>query len=92
MTTERAIEILNPEHREHYESIEIVEEACRMGMKALEKDILKKPLNQKEDYPGTFGLCPCCNKPLYDYANFKRCNDCGQALDWSKAKQPPPTE
>ena len=42
MRTERAIEILNPEHREHYESIEPVNEACRMGMKALEKQIPKK--------------------------------------------------
>jgi hypothetical protein len=32
MATERAIEILNPEHREHYDSIETVNEACRMGM------------------------------------------------------------
>lgn len=31
MTVERAIEILDPEHREHYDSIEVVEEACRMG-------------------------------------------------------------
>ena len=37
MTIERAIEILNPEHREHYDSIETVNEACRMGMEALEK-------------------------------------------------------
>lgn len=35
MTNERAIEILDPEHREHYESIETVNEACRMGMEAL---------------------------------------------------------
>mgnify|MGYP007113428943 CR=1 FL=1 len=31
MNVQRAIEILNPAHREHYESIEPVEEACRMG-------------------------------------------------------------
>lgn len=37
MTTERAIEILNPEHREHYDSIETVNEACRMGMEALRR-------------------------------------------------------
>ena len=29
MTIDRAIEILNPEHREHYESIDPVNEACR---------------------------------------------------------------
>lgn len=32
MTIDRAIEILDPEHREHYESIDPVNEACRMGM------------------------------------------------------------
>lgn len=35
MTIDRAIEILDPEHREHYDSIETVNEACRMGMEAL---------------------------------------------------------
>ena len=29
------MEILDPEHREHYESMEPVNEACRMGMEAL---------------------------------------------------------
>lgn len=37
MTIDRAIEILDPEHREHYESIDPVMEACRMGMEALER-------------------------------------------------------
>ena len=35
MTIDRACEILDPEHREHYESIEPVNEACRMAVKAL---------------------------------------------------------
>jgi hypothetical protein len=35
MKIERAIEILDPEHREHYEGLEEVNEACRMGMAAL---------------------------------------------------------
>ena len=35
MTIERAIEILDPEHREHYESIETVNEACLLGIDAL---------------------------------------------------------
>lgn len=37
MTIERAIEILNPEHREHYDGLDEVNEACRMGMEALER-------------------------------------------------------
>lgn len=32
MENERAIEILDPEHREAYESLEPVNEACRMGV------------------------------------------------------------
>ena len=31
MEIERAIEILDPEHREQYESLEPVNEACRMS-------------------------------------------------------------
>ena len=38
MTYERAAEILDPEHRETYESLEIVNEACRMGRAALFRD------------------------------------------------------
>lgn len=37
MTDERAMEILDPEHREHYESIEPVNEACRIGMNAIKR-------------------------------------------------------
>ena len=37
MTIDRAIEILNPEHRERYENLDEVNEACRMGMEALER-------------------------------------------------------
>ena len=37
MTNERAIEILDPEHREQYDSIEPVNEACRIGMNAIKR-------------------------------------------------------
>lgn len=37
MTDESAIEILDPEHLEYYESIEPVEEACRIGIKAIKR-------------------------------------------------------
>ena len=99
MTVERAIEILNPEHREHYESIEPVNEACRMGMKALEKQVAKKP-KTKIDYDGTlwgekivgkYIYCPRCEKHIMSILNdrcvagqkHKYCANCGQALDWS---------
>lgn len=72
MTIERAIEILNPEHREHYESIEPVNEACRMGMQALKKQMPKK-------VKGFTGTCEC-GKTIYPH--MKYCNNCGQALNW----------
>lgn len=37
MTIDRAIEILNPEHRENYDGMDEVNEACRMGMEALKR-------------------------------------------------------
>lgn len=37
MTIDRAIEILDPEHRENYDGMDEVNEACRMGMEALQR-------------------------------------------------------
>jgi hypothetical protein len=37
MTIDRAIEILDPEHRECYDGLDEVNEACRMGMEALKR-------------------------------------------------------
>jgi uncharacterized protein YdhG (YjbR/CyaY superfamily) len=43
MTIERAIEILNPEHRERYEDIrEAIHEAHRIEIEAIKKQIPKK--------------------------------------------------
>lgn len=81
MTPERAIEILNPEHREHYDSIETVNKACRMGMVAIGYRIKKKPLAPISKLL-EMGRCPNCNAALFD-KNLKFCGDCGQALDWS---------
>lgn len=84
MTNERAIEILNPEHREDYKSIEPIEEACRMGMKALEKQTPRKPVEQGD---GITYNCPACSR----YVGYidamawempKYCDECGQKLDW----------
>lgn len=37
MTIDRAIEILDPEHRENYDGLDEVNEACRIGMEALKR-------------------------------------------------------
>lgn len=75
MTIERAIEILDPEHRENYESIEPVEEACRMGMEALKRRKPTKLIN------GIY--CPYCHVPAFGY-NY--CPNCGQAIDRRKKR------
>lgn len=85
MTIERAIEILNLEHREHYDSIETINEACRMGMEALEKQIPKKPIKDKYHRY----CCPFCeyivfiNNPALIDEFVPYCENCGQALDWT---------
>lgn len=95
MTPERAIEILNPEHREHYKDIETVNEACRMGMKALEYRTAKKPVfydtkfrQRGEKYGELVSIeraynCPTCNHTLWITDKSSFCDNCGQALDWS---------
>lgn len=63
MTDERAIEILDPKHREHYESIEPVEEACRIGIKAIkrvkeleaENAALRERLEKAYEFPVKYG-------------------------------------
>ena len=81
MQIKRAIEILDPEHREHYESIEPVNEACLLGILALKKQIQKKPVpNCSDEY-----VCPICNSLVVLSSGYKQpfCYQCGQALDWS---------
>ena len=84
MTNERAIEILDPTHREHYESLEPVNEACRMGMEALKRLTPTKP-NKSETMAD---LCPCCNRFIdrheHSHGNIDipHCKWCGQAIDW----------
>lgn len=87
---ERAIEILNPVHREHYESIEPVEEACRMGIAALSYRVPKKP----EYLPARHAPALACKrcgsvKHLHnaDGAQNAFCGQCGQAIDWTDAAE-----
>lgn len=81
MTFERAMEILNPEHREHYDSFETVNKTYRIGMQAIEKQIPKKPLPEDKLYGN--GKCPRCNAVLLDKST-KYCGNCGQKLLWSE--------
>lgn len=76
MTFERAAEILDPNHREHYDSIETVNEACRIGMKAIKKQILLEPKVKNGEW-----FCPICGESV-EWMRF--CSECGQALDWGE--------
>lgn len=50
ITAERAIEILDPAHWERYESIDPVNEACRMGVEALKKQLPTRPALSGDGY------------------------------------------
>ena len=67
MTVDRAIDILNPEHREQYESIDPVNEACRMGMEAL-KRTRWTPVSEGLPEDGEDVLC------WYEYFRFGEYN------------------
>lgn len=88
MKIERAMEILDPNHREHYESIDIVNEACEMGRHALEKRVPKKPKGETDPMFGDVRtVCPNCGNgglvnPFSKSKVYDFCPDCGQALDW----------
>lgn len=91
MTNERAMQILDPEHREQYDSIEVVNEACRMGRDALAKQVPEK-LNYEGDGYDPDGnmvydiaLCPECDHEFEEGVTgwgSKYCPGCGQRLDW----------
>lgn len=85
MTKERAAEILDPNHREHYESIEPVNEACRMGREAILRSI---PDSVIVNGDASIIRCPNCGADDYlhnlDGAEMRFCGYCGQALDWSE--------
>ena len=82
MTIDRAIEILDPEHREQYDSLETVKEACRMGMDAL-KTIYQgiKPYVAGE--VTRWYACGACNEPID--MNDKYCRHCGRKVVWNAA-------
>lgn len=83
MSKERAAEILDPNHREHYESIDPVNEACRMGRDAILRSIPDSPFS---DGDSSLLACPNCGSGEYlhnlDGEEMRFCGYCGQALSW----------
>lgn len=79
MTEQEAIVRLQDHFRVHDDGrpTPLLDEACVVAYKALEKQIPKKPINNVE-YPS----CPNCNHAFYWGCIDKYCTECGQALKW----------
>lgn len=83
MTYEEAIKLLNSVSIYHFDKYTTY--AIDLAIEALDKQILKKPIEEYTDYDGTeAGLCPFCNEGVDEKMNF--CSYCGQAIDWSDDK------
>lgn len=83
MSVERAAGILDPRHRERYESLAAVEDACLMGRDAL---LLRIPRSPHPDGDKSILSCPNCGSGEYlhnqDEAENTFCGQCGQAILW----------
>lgn len=90
MRAENAIFHLSREH--------IYNEVARQeAIKALKKQIPKKPIINKENINNVnykVYMCPCCKKQIIKKIDRDifvgkipyYCDDCGQALDWSESE------
>ena len=79
MTYEEAIKLINSVSIYHIDKYTTY--AIELAIEALDKQILKKPIEKYTDYDGTeAGLCPFCNEGVDEKMNF--CSYCGQAIDW----------
>lgn len=79
MNNEKAIEILEIyNHDEDKEG----KEAFKAAIKALEKQLLKKPIEHSELPDGEFSyLCPTCNRLYWEWSFISHyCSSCGQRL------------
>ena len=100
MTIDRAIEILDPEHWEIYDGVDEVNEACRMGMEALERTRwipCSERLPEKNDQ---WVLCLCVSGAIevlkFDYTMWNwdaqypgRCYMENYVTNWMPLPEPP---
>jgi len=95
MTENEAIKVLKQPCNCNYDLSATVEncdiskcdkrEATKMAIKALEKQIPKKPIKSKKQvvrYVNTY-YCPTCELGITGTNIAKWCYHCGQKLDWS---------
>lgn len=110
MTIKEAIMLLNPKTTasalaeiEYYNGfsgkeacIEAIEDACRLAIEALEKQVPNKPDYEGDGYADgelvyDTWICPRCGRRYeVDYDDYRFCPNCGQAIkqdiDWSDEK------
>lgn len=92
MTTQRAIKILDYMAGENilYKCSEEEIKAIEIAIKALEKQIPKKPDYEGDGYWNgelvyDTWICPCCGKHYeVDYEEYDCCPKCGQKIDWDE--------
>lgn len=68
----------------------MLQESVDMAIKALEKQVAKKPSFEGDGYDPDGNLvydtwiCPCCEKHYeVDCEEYDYCPSCGQRIDWS---------
>lgn len=83
MTPEEAIEILKHEH-DYAQLLSYVNEAIKMAISAIEKQIPKNVVDKTIEYDGEYGYCPNCNCVIGEMENYYNCKYCGQKLNWKK--------
>lgn len=92
MTAKEALEYFK-RRKEQTELNDRVQQAEDLAIKALEKQIPKKPFDICTPVV-TWGQCPACkgklnklgNQPNRVFKNQTYCMDCGQRLDWGETK------
>lgn len=72
------------ESLEFYLDTQEINEINGLAIEALEKQIPKKPVTEKDKviFDIVCGRCPECDSAVYSTTNLY-CHKCGQALDWS---------
>lgn len=86
ITVKSAIEWLKAHKKERRHDFIVIMGAVDKAIEALEKQMPKKPILDKEQtmrYVTTY-TCPACGKGLTGTKVCSYCYHCGQALDWSE--------
>ena len=83
---------MNPEEAISYlndpigKGLNVHDKAVELAIQALEKQMVKKPIDIYNRVPLIIIYCPECERNLTDeYGNrYEYCPDCGTPIDWSE--------